>query len=58
MSSRLGRLLPLTLLVGGAAASLTRAWQRIGLRALGSWIAAAAILVLTLSLGGPGAGTG
>lgn len=45
-------------LVGGAAASLTRAWQRIGLRALGSWIAAAAILVLMLSLGGVGAGAG
>jgi hydrogenase/urease accessory protein HupE len=29
---------------------LTRAWQRVGVRILGSWIAASAILVLTLRL--------
>jgi hypothetical protein len=31
---------------------LTRAWQRIGARVLGSWIAACAILVLALRLVG------
>lgn len=45
-------------IVGGMAARLTRGWQRIGLRALGSWIAAAAMLVLALSLGGGAAGAG
>jgi hydrogenase/urease accessory protein HupE len=30
---------------------LTRAWQRIGARIIGSWIAASAILVLALRLG-------
>ena len=30
------------------AAHLTRHWQRIGARIVGSWIAASAILVLTL----------
>jgi urease accessory protein len=33
-----------------AAARLTRPWQLIGLRVLGSWIAASAILVLALRL--------
>jgi urease accessory protein len=32
-------------------ARLTRHWQLIGLRVLGSWIAASAILVLALRLG-------
>jgi hypothetical protein len=31
---------------------LTRAWQRIGARILGAWIAASAILVLALRLAG------
>ena len=52
----LGAVLAVTL-VGGLGAHLHRAWQRIGVRALGSWIAAAAILVLTLTLAtGTGAG--
>jgi hydrogenase/urease accessory protein HupE len=33
-----------------AAASLTRDWQRIGIRILGSWTAASALLVLALRL--------
>jgi hydrogenase/urease accessory protein HupE len=33
-----------------AARTLTRGWQRIGVRILGSWIAASAILVLALRL--------
>jgi len=32
----------------GCAARLNRPWQRVGLRVLGSWIAASAILVLAL----------
>lgn len=40
-------------LVGGASAGLTRPWQRVGVRTLGSWLTAAAIVVLTLSLAGP-----
>ena len=39
--------LTLALMVAGARAC-TRDWQRIGLRILGSWIAASAILVLAL----------
>jgi urease accessory protein len=38
------------LLVWFCATRLTRPWQRIGLRVLGSWIAASAILVLALQL--------
>ncbi len=38
---------------GGLAAWLDRPWQRIAVRALGSWIAASAILVLTLGLRPP-----
>ena len=43
----LGACLALALVVAGARAS-TRDWQRIGVRILGSWIAASAILVLAL----------
>jgi len=35
-------------LVAVAARQLTRWWQRIGMRIVGSWLAASAILVLTL----------
>jgi len=45
----LGAVLVLVL-VAEAAARLTRPWQVIGLRVLGSWIAASAILVLALQL--------
>lgn len=45
----LGAVLAVTL-VGGLSAPLRRSWQRIGVRALGSWIAAASLLVLTLTL--------
>src|SRR5262245_2438480 len=38
------------LVIAEAAARLTRPWQLIGLRVLGSWIAASAILVLALKL--------
>ncbi len=34
----------------GCASRLTRPWQRIGLRVIGSWIAASATLVLALQL--------
>ncbi len=44
----LGAVLAVTL-VGGLSAPLRRTWQRIGVRALGSWIAAASLLVLTLT---------
>jgi urease accessory protein len=37
-------------LVAFGAARATRSWQRIGVRILGSWIAASAILVLALRL--------
>ena len=46
----LGAVLVLVL-VAEAAARLTRPWQLIGLRVVGSWIAASAILVLALQLG-------
>jgi urease accessory protein len=39
----------LTLIVLAISISLTRDWQRIGIRVLGSWIAAVAILVASLS---------
>jgi len=42
------------ILVGGLAAALERGWQRVGLRAGGSWIAAASILILAFD----GSGTG
>jgi urease accessory protein len=45
----LGMTLVITYL-GGLAAWLDRPWQKIAVRALGSWIAASAILVLTLDL--------
>ena len=35
-------------LVAAASRQLTRWWQRIGMRIVGSWLAASAILVLTL----------
>jgi urease accessory protein len=39
--------------LGGLATWLDRPWQRIAIRALGSWIAASAMLVLTLDLLSP-----
>lgn len=36
-------------LAGGLVAAMSRPWQRIAVRAAGSWIAAAAVLVLALS---------
>ena len=52
------------LVVAVCASHVTGAWARVGLRILGSWIAASAILVLALrlgplgggALGGPGVG--
>ena len=38
------------ILVAAITADRTRDWQRIGIRILGSWIAASAILVLALRL--------
>ena len=38
----------LAIVVAEIAAALTRDWQRIGLRVLGSWIAASAVLVLAM----------
>ena len=38
------------LVVVGCASRLTRPWHRVGLRILGSWIAASAMLVLALQL--------
>lgn len=35
--------------VGGTAISLTRPWQRIAIRAAGSWAAASAVIVLSLT---------
>jgi hypothetical protein len=35
-------------LIAFAGARLTRPWQRIGIRIVGSWIAASAVLVLAL----------
>jgi hydrogenase/urease accessory protein HupE len=43
----IGACLALVLVVAGAS-YLTAWWQRIGMRILGSWIAASAILVLAL----------
>jgi hypothetical protein len=37
-------------MVVAGTSCLTRAWQQIGVRILGSWIAASAILVLALRL--------
>ncbi|GAB5375670.1 MAG: hypothetical protein AcusKO_21320 [Acuticoccus sp.] len=45
----LGAVIAVTL-VGGLTVPLTRTWQMIAVRALGSWITAAAVIVLTLSL--------
>ena len=48
-----GTALTATLIVAAvacAAAKLTRDWQRIGVRILGSWAAASALLVLALRL--------
>ena len=39
------------MLVAGLSRRLARDWQRIGLRIVGSWIAASAILVLAVRLG-------
>jgi urease accessory protein len=36
--------------VGGLAAAVSRPWQRIAVRAAGSWIAASALIVLSLSV--------
>jgi urease accessory protein len=41
------------MIVAEAAARVTRRWQLIGVRVLGSWIAASAILVLALRLAPP-----
>ena len=43
----IGACLIVAIVVAGAS-YLTLAWQRIGMRILGSWIAASAILVLAL----------
>jgi hypothetical protein len=40
----------LLLAVVGLTTMLTREWQRIGVRIVGSWVAAIAIMVLTLHL--------
>ena len=45
----LGALSALGAVIGGAG-YLTRPWQRLGVRVVGSWIAASAILVLALTL--------
>jgi hydrogenase/urease accessory protein HupE len=45
----IGAALALAVIVAGAS-YLTLGWQRIGMRILGSWIAASAILVLALRL--------
>ena len=49
----LGAIVAVTL-VGGLATRLTRPWQRVGVRTVGSWLTAAAIVVLALSLAAPG----
>jgi hydrogenase/urease accessory protein HupE len=41
----------LAIMVAEIAGALTRDWQRIGLRVLGSWIAASAMLVLAVRFG-------
>lgn len=48
----LGAVLVVTL-IGGAASALVRPWQKIGIRALGSWIVAAASMVLALQFAQP-----
>jgi uncharacterized membrane protein HdeD (DUF308 family) len=52
--SLLGSGIGILLLLGGAMlfvdAFKKRAWQRIGVRIIGSWLAASAFLALTLSL--------
>lgn len=42
-------------LAGGLAAALIAPWQRIAVRAAGSWIAAASLIALTLAIADPGA---
>ena len=49
LGTGLGALSLLGAVVGGAG-YLTRPWQRLGVRIVGSWIAASAILVLALTL--------
>ena len=49
LGTGLGALSALGAVVGGAG-YLTRPWQRLGVRIVGSWIAASAILVLALTL--------
>lgn len=49
----LGAMVAITL-IGGLATRLTRPWQRVGVRTVGSWLTAAAIVVLALSLAAPG----
>jgi urease accessory protein len=41
----------MVVVIGEIAGALTRDWQRIGIRVLGSWMAARAILVLALRFG-------
>ena len=49
LGTGLGALSALGAVIGGAG-YLTRPWQRLGVRVVGSWIAASAILVLALTL--------
>ena len=49
LGTGLGALSALGAVIGGAG-YLTRPWQRLGVRIVGSWIAASAILVLALTL--------
>lgn len=49
-----GGALLVVVLSGGLAAAVTQPWQRIAVRAAGSWIAAVTILMLAVSLSGRG----
>ena len=43
----------LTTLISGLTVGLTKSWQRVGVRIAGSWIVAASVLVLALSIAVP-----
>jgi hypothetical protein len=43
----------LTLVIAGLTVGFTQHWRRVGVRIAGSWIVAAAALVLALSIAGP-----
>jgi hypothetical protein len=43
----------LVVLITGTTVGFTKHWHRIGVRIVGSWIVAASVLVLTLSIAGP-----